>query len=452
MASKVKKGFLYYIAWALFIVFGVACIFACILIFNPGKDIFGIDLCYINDSRVIEYQKVNDAWFADKTITAIDFESTYTKFSVVRNSDYSIMTFKLNKKIVGFGSDEKNCTFNISMNMSGSTLQIKIEEPNLTIPLAPNASMTLFCPKELNLNNIAFNIKTTSGGVTFGQDGKDALSMNVKDIDITTTSGSVMLTKNVNLLSGVLDITSTSANVTINNNITNNLNIKTETSKVVVPKIGGNLNIEAKELKVTSTEILGNVKFSSEKGYIKISKLGNISSLTNGNFTAEVDKMHIANIIIGEMVGNLTLPSSGASDITIDKLHGEALIVTTSGNVNIQNCYAQVSITTQSGAVALTQNSTTASTNIETKKGKITATFNSLYRSNLESESGNIIINVKDGLKFKLDYITKKGLSVSWITTELEKQGTFLAPNTQDSTSNVITATTNGNIIVSNFQ
>ncbi len=452
MASKVKKGFLYYIAWALFIVFGIACIFACILIFNPGKDIFGINLCYISDSRVIEYQKVNDKWFADTNITAIDFESTYTKFSVVRNSDYSIMTLKLNKKIVGFGNDEKNCTYNISMNLVGSTLQIKIEEPNLTLPLAPNASMTLFCPKELNLNNISFNIKTTSGGVSFGENGKDAISMDVKDIDVSTDSGSVTLTKNVNLQSGVLDIKSKTANISINNNISNNLNIETQSSKVVVPKIGGNLNITAKELKVTSTEILGNVKFSSEKGYIKIAKLGNISALTNGNFTAEVDKMHIANIIIGEMAGDLTLPSAGASDITVDKLHGEALIVTTSGNVNLKNCNSQVSVETQSGNVTLTQNSTTEATNIETKKGKITTTFNYLYQSNLESESGNIVINVKDGLQFKLDYFAKKGLSVSWITTDIENEGTFLAPNTSNSTNKVINATTNGKINVYNFQ
>lgn len=452
MASKVKKGFLYYIAWLAFIVVGVACIFACVLIFNPGKDVFGINLRWVSDTRYVEYQKINDTWFKDANITTVEFNSTYTNFSVVKNDTYAITTLGLNKHIVGF-SDSDTYTYSTDIKLDGTTLKITVTEPKLSLPLGPNATMTLFCPMDLDLNNISFKVNTTSGGIGFGAQGSNTI-VNVKDVDIVTENGGINIASNAKIASGNLDITCKNSTTYIYTNLANQLNIETESSNVYIEKISGNLNISATELKVDAKKILGNVQFCSQKGYMKIDELGDLTNKTNGNFTAEVDQMHIANIVIGKMAGNLTLPSSEASSINVGELYGEALIETSSGDVKIENAYKDLSITSNTGSVTFTQNSDTSYCDIKTAKGKIVATFNAVKTAELESENGNIEINAKDGLKFNLDYNAGKNINVSWITTQLNKVGviTSAAVDQGQTTTNTITAKTLQSITVKNFQ
>ena len=162
--------------------------------------------------------------------------------------------------------------------------------------------------------------------------------------------------------------------------------------------------------------------------------------------------MHIANIIIGKMTGQLTLPSSGASNITVTELRGEALINTTSGDVLIENAYNDLAITTESGTITATQNSEMAFSDIKTKNGKVKLTFNKIGTAEIESEKSNIEINVKDGLQFAFDYIVGKEIKISWITQSLQKSGSILSPTANNSTTTHITATTGESITMKNFQ
>lgn len=451
MASKVKKGFLYYILWLVFIVLGVVCIFGSILIFNPGKDVFGWGIRWISDTKQVEYQKVNDTWFANCTIDTVEINSGFTSFNVIRTVDYKSVTFVLKKNIVGFSNHKTDFVYTTTLSLNGTKLCIDVNEPELALPLGANATLTMYCPTEMNLDNYSFIVNTTSGSVTFGRNNYE-FGLNVSNINITSKTGAIAIQNNVNVLSGSMNINTEKSEINIYNNLSGMLNILSKSSKINVPKLNGSIKVESDEIKFEAGTILGNATFASAKGYIKIDTLGSQSNAGSGNLTTEIDKTVIANIIVKTMYGNLTLPSAGASTITVDNLYGQALIETTSGDVTIGNANNTLNIKTNSGSVTFTQNSASAVSNITTEGGKINAAFNGINTATLTSNKGAININVKDGLLWKLNHVANAGISVSWITTPLEKQGTILAPNASEAETNTITATTNGKISVSNFQ
>lgn len=452
MASKVKKGFLYYIAWLLFIVLGLFCIFASILIFSPGKDVFGINFRYVSDNRTYTINKLtdgSDVLINNTPFSTINVNAGFTDVYVVRQSDYDNITFELNKKIVGFSNSDK-INYAVNVTVSDGALNVNITEPQLSLGLATNASLTIICPKEQSFVGKTFNIATTSGDISFGSN--EGYDVSVGKINATTKSGKVIFNKKTNISSGTASITSESNLIEVKSNLTILLDIKTNSSKIVIDSITGGLDITANELKVKAGKIGKDVKFSSKNGYIYIDELGNIQTKEYGNFTAEADKMHIANIIIGKMAGNISIPNGASSDITIDELYGIANIETTSGNVKVIKTYNDFRAKTQGGKVTVTQLSEKR-TNIQTKSGTINANFTMIgLTTDLVSEKGNINVNLKDGLEAKINYSAKSKINISWITTALEKAGSVLLPNTLENTSNIfnITNLTSGSISINN--
>lgn len=451
MASKVNKGFLYYLAWFAFIVVGIFCIFACVLIFNPGKDVFGINFRYVADSRTEEINKLDnsDNLIHTQSFSTMNVTAGFTNVKVIRDVNYQKITLALDKKIVGFSTSE-NVKYSISVTLDGSNLNVNIIEPELSLSLSPNANLTIYCPKNHSFENIDFNIKAKSGNITIGT--KDEFDISLNSVNLETESGTININDKVSFVSGNATINSKSSNINVYCDVKNNLNINTKQSKVYINNISGNLNIKADELKVKADTIKSDVKFSSKNGYINIETLGDISLSAGGNFSAGIDKMHIANIVIGKMVGNLSLPNAEASDVTIDELFGEANIVTTVGNVKIGKTHNVLTVKTKSGDVSFTQ-LTNSRTNIQTSTGTINSNFVEIGENvNLETEKANININLKDGILAKINYLTKGKISVSWITTALEKEGTILLPNANENVANILTATaiSSGNIKINN--
>lgn len=451
MASKVKKGFLYYIAWVLFIIVGIFCIFACVLIFNPGKDVFGINFKYVSDSKIEEINKLSgtNTLINGLSYSNVNVSGGFTNVSVLKKSDYDNVTLHLNKKIVGFSSS-KNITYSVNVTLENDTLNIELKEPELSMGLSKTAHLEIICPKEQSFSNKAFTVTTTSGTITLGS--AEQYEMDVKTFNATTKTGTININKKSSTADGCLTLNTESSNINVYSNVTNNLKINTKNSKVFIDNIDGTLDISATELKVKANKIGTDVNFSSKNGYINIKELGNINAKQNGNFSAEADKMHIANITINKMAGNLSLPNADASDITIGEIYGVCNAETTSGTVKIGKTYNNIRVKTKSGRVEFTQLSTER-TNIQTQSGAIVANFAELgAQTDLTTEKANITVNLKDGLLAQVNYSTKGKIDVSWITTELEKEGTLLLPNTTQSTTNVvnITAVNSGNIKINN--
>lgn len=440
MASKVKKGFLYYLLWVVFIALGIFCILLAILMFNPGKDVLGIGLRYVSDRSVVKYDQVdvngNKEFIKDLNIDTIEINSKFTNFEVIRNADYEQFKVVVDKKIIGFSQTDK-VNHVVTLSLDGKTLKVDVTEPELWISLSPTATVTLVCPKNLTLKDHNININTKSGRVMVGEGETYAVELN--GLNVKTETGEVNINSASKFQTGIVNIETKTSPININSNITNELNIITDSSKIFINKIDGNFNVEATELEVKANKILGNVKFSSQKGYIRIGELGNLTTMTNGNFTSVADKTSIANVIIEKMAGDLVLPTADKSNIEIGELCGEALIETTSGNVTIEKANNVLSIKTNSGDVEFTQTSKLY-TDVKTISGKITANFADIGTAILETEKADIKVNTKQGLLFAFNYSTKNEISVSWITTALAKVGTIYSPNGENS-PNSITAT-----------
>ena len=452
MASKVKKGVLYYIAWVVFLTLGIFCIFSVILIFNPGKDVFGISFRYVSDNNTTKYNTVNvggaDTPIKQLAITDINVNAGFTDIQVKTVSEYENITIMLDKNIVGFSSS-KNVTYIFDMSYENNQLNINITEPELSLKLAPNATLTIFCPKGYSFENYNLNINTTSGDIYIGT--SDGYDLNAKQLNLVSKSGKIKVRGLTNISSGIVNIETETSNIDIYANIKSELNIETKSSKIYIEKIEGNLNVKADELKAKCDKILGNITFSSSKGYITVDELGNLATKSGGNFVATADSMHIANVTINKMAGDVSLPNAEKSDITINELYGDAYVNTTSGRVKLGKCYGLLTIETTSGAVTFTQASAER-TDVKTLNGKIVGNFNQISVADLKTERANIEVNFNADLRIVINYNSAKDISASWITTTLEKSGTVLTPNTDASSDVVMNITTekSGSILISN--
>lgn len=446
MASKVKKGFLYYLLWLVFIVVGVFAILASILLFNPGKDIYGIGIKYYNDSSVAKYDHIivdgQERSMNNLGINKILFKSDYANFNVIKNNDFDKITFLFDKKINGFTKD-REIVCSLDLTLDGNTLNVDVNAPNFWFPLSKSLNVTMYCPSNYSLSNYTFDLTTNTGAINLkGQQSTDGnidyllAKTEFSKLDIKTNSGSIYIDDSVKILSGEANIVSKESNIKIYSNITNKLNIDVENGKLYIDSMSGNLIINSTNMSVKCGTILGNVTYSSHSGYINIQKLGN--SETSGNFSAEIDKLHIANVTIGEMTGNISVPNAKDSNITINKLGGIGLIETTTGNVKINKCENTIKINTNSGNVYLTQTNQAASTDIKTKSGTITANFHKIGTASIESEKATIKINVKTDEPFVFEYSSSKAPNISWIKETLEKSGKIFVAGATDSSPNKI--------------
>lgn len=444
MASKVKKGFLYYLMWLAFIVFGIACILGTILLFNPNKDVFGFGLKYVSFLNTETYNMVKidgtDRNIKDLNITTFNINTKYADLRMVIDPVYTQITFEMNRKINGFSNEKGNSVCYLDFDYAdGNTLNVNTVAPDFWLALGKNITITMYIPKTYVLNNKTFNIESTSGCFTPDASGSVA-EMALGNLNIKTDSGKITLPEGLKITSGMLNVDCKNAQTYIYNNLTSMLNFKTDSGKLYVKKIAGNLNIEANKLDVKCDEVLGNISYSSKTGYIRVGKLG--TNDTNGNFTAEIDKLHIADVIIEQMTGDLDIPNASASNITVTSLGGEALVETTSGNIKIGNAQKNVTLKTKSGSVNLTQTSETSKTVIETESGKIATNLTSVGNVSLKSEKGFIEINTATDLQYLFTYSTEKEITVSWIQEQLPKQGTISVGGATETCTSKINATT----------
>ncbi len=445
MASKVKKGFLYYLLWFVFICIGLICIFASILLFNPNKDVFGIGLTYIADRTEFKENKVDvngESLRIDTlSISTIKVKSNYSDISIKKSVDYESLTIVVNKKLSGF-SNSKETEYKFNLSYADSTLEISAVEPEFWLPLSKNATITIHCPKNLSLADTLLDVETISGSVSVGISDSE-YPVELSSLNVKSNTGAVYIANQTTFKSGIVNLNTQESNIDIYSNVTNSLNITTQKSKLYVKSISGNLVIDSYELSAKCDNIGGNVKYASTKGFITINKLF-------GNFTASIDegKTHIANVTIGEAGGDVTIPVAKASNIVIDKVLGNSKIVTTNGSVTLKSCQGDVDVTTDSGDVKVNQHKAGAITNIQTYKGKIFVNFSEVGTSSIKTTEANIEINVSAGKAYKFIYNAGKSVVIDWRTDAVEKVGEVNSPDATSDTANIIDATSNNGKIL----
>lgn len=435
--SKVKKGFLYYILMFLFLVLGVLCIFATILIFNPGKDVFGINLRYVSIHNAKEFYNLTneEKQISDANFDTVEFNAGNTNFDISYDGDETFTKVYFQPYVTALSKNE-NIKFDISITESNNKLLISVTEPELWLTFANSATINLVFPLSKNIDNVTFNINTIGGGVKFG-DESSKTQYKIKDLNIKTETGSVSIYKNLAVASQNIKIETKTGLIHASSNTTGTLDIENSKGKIRIGDLQGSLKLTNYDrLEADCNYIAQDVYVKSTNGYIKINKLG--QNGTNGNFTT-TENVDNTNIVIGKMTGNASIITNSGY-VSIDNLGGQALIETTSGNITIKQASNNVDINTVSGSANVTQLGINARTTINTEKGLITANFEEIGDVTLSTENSNININVTTGKPFKIVYNSEKGIETSWTTTELEKNGTILVSGATDSSESKITA------------
>lgn len=441
MASKTKRGFLYYLLWVAFIGFGIVCLFASVLLFNPGKDVYGIGLRYISHrgAENVNVYDENNTTFNSLSFDKVVFNSKYSDFSLVKTAEYTQITFGIDKKVNGFSNDENYKGCYLEFNCENNTLNVNVVEPEFWFALAKSIKVVMYYPINYDFSNKTFEFNTDEGQIELP--GKtSAGELEIYGLNINSGSGKILTYKELIVNSGIVNITTEKSETYLYNNIGNTLNFKSNNGRLVIEKISGNLTIDTQNLSAKCGTIGGNVSYACKTGYIMINKL-------LGNFTAIIDKMHIADVVIDEIQGNATIPTAESSNITIKKITGEALIDTTSGYVKIEEAHNNVTIKTKNGSVNLTQVGLNTKNDIQTENGVVNANFKDIRNVYIETIKGAINVNVATDLSYKFIYETQNSVTVSWIKEKIEKAGTILIGGASENSINTLRAiSTNGKI------
>lgn len=434
--SKVKKGFLYYILMFIFLVLGVLCILATILIFNPGKDIYGINLRYVSIHSPKEYYKLTNAetQISDTNFDTVEFNAGSTNFNIMYDASETFTKVYFQPYITALSQSEK-ITFDISITVSNNKLLISVVEPELWLPFSNSSTINLIFPTTKKLDTTAFNVNTTSGSVKFGNDS--TTQYKIQALNIKTETGDISIYKNLEVTSQNIKIETKTSNVYVSSTITGTLDIENTKGRIKIYELQGTLKLTNYDrLEAECDYVANDIFLKSTNGFIRIKKLG--QNFTNGNFTT-IENADNTNIIIKEMTGNASIVTN-TGYVSIDYLGNQALIETTSGSVEIKQASNNLDINTVSGTINVTQLGINARTTINSEKGQIKANFTEIGNVTLSTDNSSITINVTTGKPFVLIYNSGNGITTSWSTIDLEKNGTLLVSGATDTSENKIVA------------
>ena len=415
MKKTVGKGILFYLFVLFSIAFGILCIFAGILIFSPGAEIFGISYSFskaetfyqkvtIDDKTETISQLINDGQIAKIVIDSDNFNVYVNRENVVN------VGLRVKNKYSGLSKHEqrKIAKTTIDFDRTTKTYTIKVLGPECMLWFSNSSKVVLALPDTINLSNVDLEIKTNSSKVILGNTESysytfKSLLVNCEKSALVQLNQKIAFTNNIKIVSkngeirqfGTLDL--------------NNFEIQTDNAKIVLNKIicSNELYLisESSIVKINEVSVDGKMTYDANRGVISINKI-------TGEFSCS-ERVHISNIQIGEAYGELLLPKANTSNITIDKLYAMARISTTSGNVKINKAFSSVLVSTESGKIEVTfcpessesEKYTGNFSDLHTKSGDIIANYdNILLENNVSTEKGNIVVNFNNNLEFNLSY------------------------------------------------
>lgn len=469
--SKVKRGLFFYLMILVFILFGIFCVFTAILIFNPGQDVFGLNLRYVSHIKAVDYYKLTetDTLIQNLSYDTVEFNGGYTSFGITYDQDAVNTKISFKPSVTGLTRSE-DTKFHLKIELVGSKLVVSITEPEIWFGLHKGAIINFVCPKDTSFENVAFNINTVSGAISVGDRTDNSYS--IKDLNIKTDTGAISIYSNMRVASQNITIQAKESRMSINSNISGVLNIENEKGKIKIGTLCGDLRLNnSGTLEADCKNVGGDVFIKGVNGYVRINNLGvteiqkggtlnkvygyvnefaegeSLSGYIKGNLTT-IDYVDNINIIVNSMVGNATITGC-TGYVEIDKLYSQALIETTTGSVKINEAHNKLDIKTTKGNIEVVQQGEDAKTTIDTQNGIIIASFVKVGNAVLSTKTANIEIRVATGEAFNLTYTTKNGIDVSWATTKWESSGTAsIFGATAETTSSINASAENGKIVL----
>ena len=438
----IKKGFFFYFGLFVLFLIAVFLIICVIMIFNPGKTILWMQ--YFTSSSAKNVTETTDTGEAINfdTISRIEVDCSYADVQVKIDGDIGESCVRIENNAKGFATAEQARPFSYSVVNENGTLKIAVTEPvgfiyfsndiSITINIDSNYFNGEFFPK-YSFDNMAFNIKTTDGNITFGSVGFESQPFAPASITAKTTGGSIYLSENMkfNNLSQISLETDNGDIRTQGNNLGEDLSgIEVTDADVNLTTKTGDISLDLVKINTSGT-----LKIANDNGNVTISKLDvpnrNITSSNQGDkesygiqmdsyegnyyidtiigdlsFSPSEDILGSPNIRIGTITGDILVSSSidANPDVTIETMNGNIYSFGTNGNYIINNMNGSANIDIESGSVDIKfVEQTNKGTDIITStNGAITIGFKGPIKHTMTvtSDSANINFNFLNNVDF----------------------------------------------------
>ena len=438
----IKKGFFFYFGLFVLFLIAVFLIICVIMIFNPGKTILWMQ--YFTSSSAKNVTETTDTGEAINfdTISRIEVDCSYADVQVKIDGDIGESCVRIENNAKGFATAEQARPFSYSVVNENGTLKIAVTEPvgfiyfsndiSITINIDSNYFNGEFFPK-YSFDDMAFNIKTTDGNITFGSVGFESQPFAPASITAKTTGGSIYLSENMkfNNLSQISLETDNGDIRTQGNNLGEDLSgIEVTDADVNLTTKTGDISLDLVKINTSGT-----LKIANDNGNVTISKLDvpnrNITSSNQGDkesygiqmdsyegnyyidtiigdlsFSPSEDILGSPNIRIGTITGDMLVSSSidANPDVTIETMNGNIYSFGTNGNYIINNMNGSANIDIESGSVDIKfVEQTNKGTDIITStNGAITIGFKGPinHTMTVTSDSANINFNFLNNVDF----------------------------------------------------
>lgn len=438
----IKKGFFFYFGLFVLFLIAVFLIICVIMIFNPGKTILWMQYFTSSSAKnVIETTDTGEAINFD-TISRIEVDCSYADVQVKIDGDIGESCVRIENNAKGFATAEQARPFSYSVVNENGTLKIAVTEPvgfiyfsndiSITINIDSNYFNGEFFPK-YSFDNMAFNIKTTDGNITFGSVGFESQPFAPASITAKTTGGSIYLSENMkfNNLSQISLETDNGDIRTQGNNLGEDLSgIEVTDADVNLTTKTGDISLDLVKINTSGT-----LKIANDNGNVTISKLDvpnrNITSSNQGDkesygiqmdsyegnyyidtiigdlsFSPSEDILGSPNIRIGTITGDMLVSSSidANPDVTIETMNGNIYSFGTNGNYIINNMNGSANIDIESGSVDIkfVEQTNKGTDVITSTNGAITIGFKGPinHTMTVTSDSANINFNFLNNVDF----------------------------------------------------
>ena len=438
----IKKGFFFYFGLFVLFLIAVFLIICVIMIFNPGKTILWMQ--YFTSSSAKNVTETTDTGEAINfdTISRIEVDCSYADVQVKIDGDIGESCIRIENNTKGFATAEQARPFSYSVVNENGTLKIAVTEPvgfiyfsndiSITINIDSNYFNGEFFPK-YSFDNMAFNIKTTDGNITFGSVGFESQPFAPASITAKTTGGSIYLSENMkfNNLSQISLETDNGDIRTQGNNLGEDLSgIEVTDADVNLTTKTGDISLDLVKINTSGT-----LKIANDNGNVTISKLDvpnrNITSSNQGDkesygiqmdsyegnyyidtiigdlsFSPSEDILGSPNIRIGTITGDMLVSSSidANPDVTIETMNGNIYSFGTNGNYIINNMNGSANIDIESGSVDIkfVEQTNKGTDVITSTSGAITIGFKGPinHTMTVTSDSANINFNFLNNVDF----------------------------------------------------
>lgn len=444
--GKVKKGFATYLAILFLAIVATFLVIVTIMLFSPFKNILGFKYFIYNDSTFC-YNATGDAEteiFNFETISNINIDCNFATVKIERYYKVDNCAIKIDNNSNGFAKEEQNINFNYEIYYSDpstkTNLNIIVHEPEGFLYFNKDISISLLIPARNAFNNAlsstTINITNTSGNVYIGTtakvqnliDEEDGNYITLNALNLKSNNGSIFFFPYTKSTMNKLFIKTNDSKIEsrIDLEILQSLEIYSQNGRLDFKSItfsgtSGILNLN--NSKFAGINFVGDIDIFIDNGYFDLEKLdGDISS---NNATKQMSN---ATIYIKDVNGIVSLPFVNNSKIIFDKVEegSQVYIHSTSGDINIDNCYGNAWLETKSGNV----NVHTFANDIEviTESGNINVIYeNTSINDELlfSTTSGKINLKVNSALAFILEILNNNGelrdknIYIDWLGNEI---------------------------------